>query len=51
MKTETEIQQLADDASDLIYKRSSKFKGMTYEEGVRAACEWMINEENENPLE
>lgn len=45
MKTEQEITQMIDEA----YSNDGKFSGMTYEQGVVAALEWVMGEEN--PLE
>ena len=53
MKSEQEIQDMADKASDMINKDPSKFSGMSYLEGVRSALEWVMEqgEKDESPLE
>lgn len=44
-RTEEEIQELADKAKDL----NGKYPGMTYEEGITAALEWVLG--YDKPLE
>lgn len=53
MKSEQEIQDLIDKASDMIGKGKNPYHGMTYIEGIRAALEWAIesDSESESPLE
>lgn len=48
MKNEEEIQEMADKASDCTRNLS----GMTYQEGVRAALDWVLGncEEGEEPI-
>ena len=43
IKTEEEIQQMADLASDRTHE-ASHFKGMTYEEGIRDALDWVLGD-------
>lgn len=50
MKTEEEIQEMCDKAADAA-REPSKFRGMTYEEGVREALDWVLgNSEEDSPL-
>lgn len=52
MREEDEIQALADKAADLSSK-PSKFRNMTYEDSVREALDWVLDEslsEDEWPL-
>jgi hypothetical protein len=52
MRDENEVQEMADKAATAADKPSKSF-GMTYEEGVRAALGWVLDEsipDEENPL-
>lgn len=51
MKTEDEIQEMADKATDA--SRHPKFTAMTYEQGVAAALDWVLGnmEGDETPLD
>ena len=43
-----------DEIYDQIYEakdNNGKFKGMSYEDGVIAALEWVLGEEEETPME
>ena len=55
MKTVEEIEALLDKAVDLEYAGDASFSGMTYEQGIRSALEWVLSElpaeEDESPLE
>ena len=52
MRSEPEIQDMADKASDMIAKGEGRFSGMSYMEGVRAALEWIMElNGDESPLE
>ena len=46
-----QIQALADKASDIINTGTTRFRGMTYEEGIRKALEWVLGNAEETPLE
>ena len=51
MKTESQIQKVVDEGSGRI-TAGTKYPGMSYEEGVRAALEWVINDDSEeSPLD
>lgn len=50
MKTEKEIYKQIDAASDLI-NEGGKYFGMTYEDGVKSALEWVVGDMNELPIE
>lgn len=47
------IEALRDKASDEVMNPTQNRRGMTYEEGVRAALEWVLGEteEDEGPLD
>jgi len=49
MKTKAEIQDMADRAADA----PAKFSGMSYEEGVRIALDWVLGnlDDDETPLD
>lgn len=46
-KTEKEIYEVIDRCLDQMDKDSSKYFGMTYEEGVEAALRWVIGENDD----
>jgi hypothetical protein len=43
MRTEADIQALADQAA-LTYGKATRYRNMTYEDGVREALEWVLDE-------
>lgn len=49
MRNKNTVQDMADQASDAAYK--PKFTGMSYEEGVRDALNWVLDETLPSPLE
>lgn len=49
--TQAEIDELLDAVSEEINKGSSRFHGMSYEEGIRDTIEWMTGETDEHPYE
>ena len=50
MRDEDEVEALLEIAVDRSYE-SSHVSGMTYEEGVRATLEWILDQDQVNPLE
>ena len=50
MKDIDEIEKAIDRASDMVNK-GSNFGGMTYEEGIREALEWVIGWQDEDPTQ
>jgi hypothetical protein len=49
-RTKEEIEQQIDESGESIEK-GGKFNGMSYEEGVRAALEWVVNYTDTKPME
>jgi len=49
IKTPSEIEALYDAAC--ATQTDSKFKGMTYEEGIMAAIDWMTGRAEEMPMQ
>lgn len=49
MKTEDEIQEMADKATEAA--QEPKFVGMSYEDGVRTALDWVLGKVEDSPLE
>lgn len=47
MKTKEEIEAMIDEAELAVL--SPKFRNMTYEEGVQAALDWVLNRPGESP--
>jgi len=47
-RDDDEINELLDTCS--AHANESKFPGMTYEEGIRAAIEWVTGESDEKPM-
>lgn len=43
VKTKEEIEDILDQANDLIIEGEDKFPGMSYPEGVKYACECILN--------
>ena len=50
MKDIDEIEAAADRASDMVYA-GSKYPGMTYEQGIRVALEWVLEIDDEDPTQ
>lgn len=50
-RTQEEIHRQVELANEQIDQNTSKYFGMTYEEGVRDALEWMTGELDEKPME
>ena len=48
MKTQQEIENMIDDAADAC--DNPKMSGMTYEEGVRYALEWVMGDVDDDEL-
>jgi hypothetical protein len=42
--TEEEIENKRDEASDAVFDGSPRFQGMSYQEGIRDALEWVLGE-------
>lgn len=55
MKEEDEISEARDRAADNCHDVSkrgwSRYPGMTYEEGVRNALEWVLGDSDDDPTE
>lgn len=49
--TQDQIDEVTNDAWDSINEGTSRYRGMTYEEGVRAALDWVTGETDESPFE
>lgn len=48
---EKEINDLLNACSDQENEGGSKYPGMTYEQGISAAINWILGHESINPLE
>ena len=48
--TEAEMHEQIDAANDAI-EQGGKFLGMTYEDGVKTALEWVMEETTTKPME
>ncbi|MBO7322163.1 MAG: hypothetical protein J6U51_01075 [Bacteroidales bacterium] len=48
-RSDEQIDELYDKALDALY--SSKFPGMTYEQGIRYTLAWILGESDDNPLD
>jgi len=52
MKSQKEIQEELEKTYPYTDEGRSKFHGMTYEQGVQAALEWVLDDDDdENPME
>jgi len=49
MREDSEIHEQIDKAADT--ENDSRWPGMTYEQGVRSALEWVSEETHERPME
>jgi hypothetical protein len=49
MRSETEIQDQASEALSIM-DQGSKVPGMSYEEGVHAALQWVLGDTDEPPI-
>lgn len=47
---DTEIDDVRNKASEQEDKGGSKWPGMTYEQGVNAALDWVVGDNEENPM-
>lgn len=50
-RNEKEIYDQLDQANSNIDEGTSAFSGMTYEEGVKAALEWILNKDSDAPMD
>lgn len=50
-RTEEEISKVLDACIESENTGESKYPGMTYEQGVRAALEWVTGDTDDNPME
>lgn len=48
--TKDEIADVENEATENIDEGTSKFRGMSYEEGVVATLRWMNGDTDENPM-
>jgi len=51
VRTSSEVNTVVEQAIVLINRGRSRFHGMTYEEGVRNAIEWLLGDIDDNPME
>jgi hypothetical protein len=54
MKDESEINKACDrscDMTDRMHRNGSKYQGMSYEEGIRDALDWVLENVEEDPTE
>lgn len=49
--SETEVDELLNAVTEHIDAGTSKFRGMTYEQGIRDAIEWIIGRSDSNLVE
>lgn len=49
-RTETEINEQLDKAQEGV-ENGSKYSGMSYEEGVKYALEWVTGQSDDKPME
>ena len=51
VRTSDEVNEVLNAVAVKINQGCSKFPGMTYEEGVRAAIDWLVGDIDDNPME
>lgn len=49
-RSDEEIAELLNACDKQAEAGGSKFRGMTYEDGVRAAIDWLLGDSDENPM-
>ncbi len=49
VRTEGEINELLNAVEDKIDEGGSRFRGMTYEDGIRDALMWAIGDQEDHP--
>jgi hypothetical protein len=47
---EDDINDVLNECSEAADSGTSKFPGMTYEQGVEAAIRWMLGDDDTNPM-
>lgn len=50
VRNEQEIWDLLNQCADAEEIGSSKYPGMSYEQGIKAAIEWIIGDINDHPI-
>lgn len=50
-RTQEEIDDLMNQCSEAEDTGESKYPGMMYEQGIKAAIEWLIGDTDDNPLD
>ena len=50
-RTQQEVDKLLDACHDQENKGGSKFRGMSYEQGIATGIEWLLGDVEENPLD
>lgn len=49
-RTQREVDSVLGDCADSISEGSSKYPGLTYEEGVQAALDWILGNTDDQPM-
>lgn len=49
--TQTEIDDVLNECSEIADNEGTKYPGMTYEQGVAAGIRWATGDDSTNPLE
>jgi len=50
-RTQEEIDTVLNEAVEQEAQGKTKWRGMTYEQGVSAAIRWLLGETDDNPME
>lgn len=50
-RTEQEIETVLDAAIAVTSTGQTRWRGMTYEEGIRNALQWVLGESDDDPME
>lgn len=50
VRTDDEIYDLSNRAIEIVDNEGSKYPGMSYEQGIMDALNWLMNSEEPNPL-
>lgn len=50
VRTQKEIDDLADKCSEHQNAGTTKFRGQTYEDGIRNTLDWLAGDSDDNPM-
>lgn len=51
VRSEEEVDDLSNRVSEVKDTVGTKWKGMTFEDGIRSTIDWLVGDQDEDPLE